>query len=409
MSDDVAVPVATPRVHAFAPLRHRDFRLLWAGLVISNSGSWMQFVALGYLVDRLTQSPLYLGVLAVSQAVPRLLFSVVGGAVADRADRRWLLFATNLFLTVTALVLTVLTLTGRIRIWEILVLSALNSAVQSFDMPARHSLVPVLVEEREVLSAISLNSVAFNGAGVLGPSLGGVVIALVGEAGCFFLNAVSFFAVLAALLVMAPLPKTVTVGAGFVEDVREGFRLLRKSPRLLLFLSSVAVLSFFGRPYIRMMPTVAREVLHVKATGLGLLQSAPGVGTICSALLLGWLSGRGKGILLVLAMLLFGISVVAFGFVQWFWVALALLVLIGLTQALAMSASNALIQLSVPAHVRGRMMGLYGLVAFGGFALGSLPVGALAGWIGIGPALSAGGVVVVIAALLLLPRFRGID
>ncbi len=409
MSDDVAVPVATPRVHAFAPLRHRDFRLLWAGLVISNSGSWMQFVALGYLVDRLTQSPLYLGVLAVSQAVPRLLFSVVGGAVADRADRRWLLFATNLFLTVTALVLTVLTLTGRIQIWEILVLSALSSAAQSFDMPARHSLVPVLVEEREVLSAISLNSVAFNGAGVLGPSLGGVVIALAGEAGCFFLNAVSFFAVLAALLVMAPLPKTVTVGARFVEDVREGFRLLRTSPRLLLFLSSVAWLSFFGRPYIRMMPTVAREVLHVKATGLGLLQSAPGVGTICSALLMGWLSGSGKGILLVLAMLLFGISVAAFGFVQWFWAALALLVLIGLTQALAMSIANALIQLSVPAHVRGRIMGLYGLVAFGGFALGSLPVGALAGWIGIGPALSAGGIVVVIAALLLLPRFRGID
>ncbi len=369
----------------------------------------MQFVALGYLVDRLTQSPLYLGLLALSQAVPRVAFSILGGAMADRVDRRRLLFGTNLFLTASALVLTVLTVAGRIQIWEILLIGGLNSAVASFDMPARHSMVPSLVEDREVLNAIALNSVAFNGAGVLGPSLGGVVIAIIGERGCFFINAVSYFAVLAALVAMAPAPQEPAGRVSLSEDVREGIQLVRTNSRLLLFLVAVAMLSFFGRPYIRMMPTFAREVLHVHVEGLGLLQSAPGVGTICSALLVGWLSGSGKGMLLAVATLLFGIAVLAFGLVQWFWVAIGLLVLIGLLQALALSAANALIQLNAPPAARGRMMGLYGVVTFGGFALGSLPVGAVAGWIGIGPALSLGGLVVIVAALILLPRLRGID
>lgn len=397
------------RVHPFAPLRHRDFRLLWSGLVISNVGSWMQFVALGYLVDRLSHSALYLGVLGLSQALPRIVLSVLGGAVADRVDRRRLLFATNLFLTGSALVLTVLTVAARIRIWEVFLIGGLNSAVQAFDMPARHSMVPSLVEEREVLAAVSLNSVAFNGAGILGPSLGGVVIAAVGEAGCFFLNALSFVGVLVALFLMVPLAQDLTLHAGFSEDVREGLRLVRRNPRLSLFLGTVAILSFFGRPYIRMMPTIAREVLHVDPEGLGLLQSAPGVGTLCSALLMGWVSGSGKGRLLAVATLLFGLTVFAFGFAPWFWLALVLLVAIGLTQTLALSAANALIQLNAPAHVRGRMMGLYGIVTFGAFALGSFPVGALAGWIGIGPALSVGGVVIIVATLLLLPRLRGIE
>ncbi len=411
VSDDAAITDVTslPPVRAFTPLRHRDFRLLWSGLVISNVGSWMQFVALGYLVDRLTQSPLYLGILAVSQAIPRILFSIIGGAIADRMDRRWLLFASNLFLACTAVVLTVLTVTGRIQIWEILTIGALNAAAQAFDMPARHSLVPSLVEDREVLNAINLNAIAFNGAGVLGPSIGGVVIALIGEAGCFFLNAVSFLAVFIALLLMAPLPKPEALTSGVFEDIREGFGILRTHSRLLLYLSTVAIVSFFGRPYIRMMPTVAREMLHVQATGLGLLQSAPGVGTISSAFLIGWLAGSGKGKMLVTALMVYGISIVAFGFVPWFGSALLLLVVIGLAQALVMSAAMTLVQLSVPDQLRGRIMGMYGLLTFGGFALGSLPVGALAGWIGIGPAIASGGVVLILVALLLFPHFREID
>lgn len=368
----------------------------------------MQFVALGYLVDRLTQSPLYLGLLAVTQAIPRIAFSILGGAIADRVDRRRLLFGTNLFLMTSASVLTVLTLTKSIQIWEVFVIAALNACAQAFDMPARHSLIPSLVEEREVLNAVNLNSVAFNGAGILGPSIGGVVIAAIGEGGCFLVNVVTYSAVLGALLLMRPVPKPGPVTSGVFEDIREGLRMVRGHPRLLLLLSTVAIVSFFGRPYIRMMPAIAREVLYVKATGLGLLQSAPGVGTIASTFLIGWLAVSGKGKMLVLAMVFYGTVIVAFGFARWFVPALLLLVLIGLAQALVLSAAMTLVQLTVADHLRGRILGMYGLLTYGGFALGSLPVGALAGWMGIGPAIAVGGFVLIFVAILLFPHFREI-
>ncbi|HET6781141.1 MAG TPA: MFS transporter [bacterium] len=412
VSDDAVTdaPVSTSRLSAFSPLRHRNFRLLWTGLVISNTGTWMQFVALGYLVDRLTQSPLYLGFLAATQAVPRLTFALVGGAAADRIDRRRLLLITNVVLMATALMLGLLTVTGRIQIWQILLIAAINSLVQSFDMPARHSMVPSLVEEREVLGAVSLNSVAFNGAGIFGPSIGGVVIAAVGEAGCFFVNAATYLSTISALLMMQ-VPRIEALGrARLAEDLKEGINLLRQHRSLLLFLATVAALSFFGRPYIRMMPAFAREVLHVDARGLGLLQSAPGIGTVCSALLVGWLSyGRGKGAVLGGAMLTFGFAVMLFGITRSFAFALPILVVMGLTQTLALASANTLVQLTTPPHARGRVMGLYSMVAFGGFAVGSLPVGAVADVIGVGPALSLGGMFVVLIALFVMPRLRGID
>jgi MFS family permease len=367
----------------------------------------MQFVALGYLVDRLTQSPLYLGILATTQAIPRILFALLGGAVADRIDRRRLLFWTNLVLMGTASLLAVLTMTGRIQIWHILVIAAINALVQSFDMPARHSLVPVLVGEHEVLTAISLNSVAYNGAGIFGPSIGGAVIAAIGEGGCFVVNTITYLAVLSALTLMA-VPRQESVGGvRFTEDIREGLQLLRQHSQLVLFLGSVLALSFFGRPYVRMMPAFAREVLHVGATSLGFLQSAPGVGTILSVLLVGRLSAaRGKGSLLGGAMVAYGVLVAAFGMLRSFPLALLLLVAMGTMQTMAMASANALVQLTAPPHARGRVMGFYSMVAFGGFALGSLPVGAAGDAIGIGAALSVGGVILILFALALLPRLR---
>jgi MFS family permease len=367
----------------------------------------MQFVAIGYLIDRLTLSPFYLGLLALCQAVPRLLFGVVGGTLADRWDRRALLFWTNGFLAASALMLTLLTVTGVVEVWHVIAISTLNSLVMSLDMPARHSMVPGLVDEDEVLQAVSLNSVAFNGAGVLGPSLGGVLIAVAGESGCFAVNTLSYAGVLVALARMSPAARRETAADSRVfEDVREGFALLRTNGVVLLVLLSVAVLNFFGRPYFRLMPAFAREALHTDSTGLGLLHAAPGLGTVLSAWYVWRVGGGSRGLLLSSATIVFGICVILFAASPVLWLALILLVATGLFQSVAMSSANALVQTSVEPRMRGRVMGLYSMTAFGMFALGSFPFGVLAEFVGVPPALALGGALTAVVALILRPRLR---
>src|SRR3990172_9302134 len=170
VSDEIVTPAAAEHPRPFAPLRHRNFRLLWTGLVVSNAGGWMQFTALGYLMDQLTRAPVYLGVLGLVQAVPRLLFAFLGGVLADRMDRRVVLFTTNVIAMASSVVLGLLTLLGIVQVWHLLVIAAFNSLVMSFDMPSRQSLTPSLEAESEVLQAVSLNSLAFNGSSVFGPA-----------------------------------------------------------------------------------------------------------------------------------------------------------------------------------------------------------------------------------------------
>ncbi len=384
----------------FGPLRHRDFRLLWIGLLISNTGSWMQFVATGYLVDRLTLSPIYLGLLALAQAIPRLLFAPIGGVVADRVDRRTLLLWTNFLLAATAMVLALLTATGHATVWHVILLSGFNSLLMSFDMPARHAMVPELVDEEEVLQAVTLNSVAFNGAGVVGPSLGGVVIAWAGEATCFALNALSYAAVVAAVLQMNTLAHTPVAGS-VREDLLDAVRALREDRMLLVVLGIVASLNFFGRPYFRLMPAFAREVLHADARTLGLLQAAPGMGTILSAWYVAWFGSWRPQRLLAFSTALFGLSVGGFALSRSLLPCLGFLVASGLFQSAAMAAANALLQTTVDPRMRGRAMGLYSVTAFGMFTLGTFPMGLLSAAIGTAHALTVGGGLTVLAALLL--------
>jgi MFS family permease len=391
---------------ALRPLRHRDFRLLWTGLVVSNVGTWMQFVAVGYLVDRLTLSPLYLGLLALAQAVPRFVFAPVGGALADRWDRKALLFWTNAWLAASALVLAGLTLGGWIRVWHVLALAAVNSALQSFDMPARHSWIPSLVDSDEVLQAVTLNSVAFNGAGIVGPSLGGLVIAWAGEAGCFLLNALSYAAVVAALRRMAAPPPPVPAQASVLAEVGEAVTLLRRNRTVAWVLGTVAAVNFLGRPYFRLMPAFAREVLHADAVGLGLLQAAPGLGTLLSPWYVAVGQTRGQGWLLARSALGLGVCVTLFALSPAFGWAFGFLVAAGLFQSAALSSANALVQTAVEPGMRGRAMGLYSVTAFGMFTLGSFPFGALAEATGTSSALAAGGLLTVLLALGVGPRLR---
>lgn len=418
MPDDGATPAAagTPpypgtdaRGRAFRPLRNRNFRLLWSGLVISQTGNWMQFIALGYLIDQLTQAPIYLGLLGVAQAIPRLLFALVGGVTADRLDRRRVLVVTNAIMMSSAILLWLLAYTDRIAVWHILVIGAFNSLTQSFDAPARQSLIPSLVPERELMQAVSLTSVAFNGAGIFGPSLGGVIIAAVGVKGCFLINALSFVAVFLALFLMEFTDTSSGLETSIVDDMREGVQMLLQHRALLAILAMVAILSFFGRPYIRMMPAYAREVLGAGPTGLGVLQAGPSVGTVLAVFVIGALADVvPKGRLMQGAALASGALVLLFGLSRSFWASFGLLVLMGIAHSIAQASANTLLQTTVLPHQRGRMMGVYSMIVFGMFALGTLPTGALGGVVGIGPALALGGAAVVVLVGVLVWRVPGI-
>ncbi len=390
---------------AFTPLRGRNFRLLWSGMLVSQTGSWMQFIALGYLIDQLTKAPIYLGLLGVSQALPRLLFAFLGGVAADRLDRRTVMLVTNATMMASATLLWVLAYTGRIEVWHVLVIGAFNSFTQSFDVPARQSLVPFLVTDRELMKAVSLLTIAFNGSGIFGPSLGGVVIAAVGVAGCFLVNAITYIAVIVALLRMDIPRQTDERRESIGEDIREGLGLLFQQRHLLAILGVVAVMSFFGRAYVRLMPAYAREVLGVGPQGLGILQAAPSVGTILAVFVVGAVAATArKGRLLVGAAIITGALVGLFGLSGWFLLSVLLLIAMGTGQAVLMASANTLLQTSVLPGQRGRMMGLYGMTTFGMFALGTLPLGALAGAIGVGHALSLGGAVAVLLVGLLAWR-----
>jgi MFS family permease len=270
----------------------------------------------------------------------------------------------------------------------------------------------MLVGDRMLMSAVSLNSMALNGSGVFGPSLGGLIIAAVDVQGCFVVNAISYVAVLAAILRMEFPRHAAAARESMGEDMREGLRVLREHRHLPVVFGVVASLSFFGRPYIRMLPAVAREVLHVGPTGLGLLQAAPPVGTILAVFLVNALAGTvRRGRILLTGGAATGLAVALFALSRWFGLSLILLVLVGICQATALAAANTVVQTTVRPEQRGRVMGLYNMVTFGMFALGTMPVGVLASAVGTSAALAAGGVIsAVLIALLRLfsPRLASL-
>jgi len=384
-------------------LRRRNFRLFFFGQMVSLIGSWMQTTAQQWLVYRLTGSELSLGIVTFASFLPVLLLSLGMGVVVDRVERRRLLLISQTWFLLTAAALAALTLLGLIRYEHVIVLALLTGIGNALDMPARQAFYVDLVDRDEMLNAIALNSSVFNGARIIGPAIGGLVVAAMGEGPAFGLNAVSFLAVIGALLLMrmpafAPPERS---GSGWSE-LRQGIAYLIKDRRVFGLVSMVAAFSVFGFPYIVLLPVFAAEVLGTGAAGLGGLLAAQGVGALASALGLAFLGERfHKGRLLLASRALLPVAILLLAFAKTTPVAMLGLVLGGYTLINQLAITNTLIQLVVPDELRGRVLSTY-TWALGGF----WPLGALlTGW--MAERMGAANAVFVLAGLCALIALIG--
>jgi MFS family permease len=392
-------------------LRHRNYRLFFVGQLISLIGTWMQNVALGWLVLRLTNSPALLGLVAAASSLPVLLLSLSAGAVADRISRHRLLVITQVAATVLALVLALLTLFGVIQVWEVLLLSLLGGVVNAFDAPARQAFTVEMVDREDLLNAIALNSSIFNGARTIGPAVAGVVVALIGEGPAFMLNALSFGAVIAGLLMMR-LPPFTPPPARRGGALREGIRYILGEERVSALLLQAGALSFFGFVYIPLLPIFARDVLQVGASGLGWLSASSGIGALIAALMLasaGESTRRGR--LLILSALAYGPLMIAFSLSRFMPLSMLILCLCGWSGVTSIALTNTLIQSIVPDSLRGRVMSVFTLLMMGTSPMGGMFAGLIAQALGSVPivvAASAGlSCLIVIASALRTPVIRG--
>ncbi|PIU44506.1 MAG: MFS transporter [Ignavibacteriales bacterium CG07_land_8_20_14_0_80_59_12] len=389
--------------HIFRALSHRNYRLFFGGQGVSLVGTWMQQIAMSWLVYRLTGSALLLGVVGFASQIPTFLLTTIAGVLVDRWEKRRILVVTQTFAMLQAFALAVLTLTESVVVWQIVALSAFLGCVNAFDAPARQSFVVEIVQKRENLgNAIALNSFLFNGARLVGPSIAGIVIAFVGEGICFLLNGISFAAVIVALLAMRlPLSDRKEVHSDLVQGLKEGFRYSFGSVPIRMLLASLAVVSLFGMPYAVLMPVFAKSILHGDSHTLGFLMGATGVGALVGAM---YLASRksvlGLGKLIPTATTVFGIGLMAFSQSTYVPLSLLLMLIVGLGMMVQMASTNTLLQTIVDDDKRGRVMSLYTMAFIGTAPFGSLISGSLAERIGAPSTLLIGGVICVVVAAL---------
>ncbi len=397
-------PPAEPklRLQTFRALHYRDFRLLWISLIVSAVGTWMQIVAQSLLVLQITHgSPLALGLVSLAQSLSFFLFALVGGGVADRVDKRRFLLVTQSLSMGLAFLLGVLTLTGVIQVWMIILLAFCSGTVLSFDQPTRSSLVPMLVPRKDLMNAISLQSTVFNGAAVVGPALAGITIgllgsaghfiglmgALTGYAGNFLLNGISFLGVLFFLYFIHVPQEALEQGTEkrgpMLAAIRAALGAVRRDPALPWVLSGYGALLFFGPSNTLILPIFATQILHLNPFQLGILFSAAGLGTLTGALIVASLGDfQYKGWLLLISLLLWTSALLIFAFSHLFWLSLLALLLFGIAQNGVGATVITLAQLRVAPQMRGRVMSLNTLLIMGVRPLGDFPASGLIAVVG---------------------------
>jgi len=380
----LSAPAPAGATSPFVALQHRNFRLLWGGQLLSNTGTMMQNAAILWHVSLLVpegQRGLALGMVGLVRVVPIVVFSLIGGVVADSIDRRRLLLVTQTGMAVSAALLTLHGLSGATSLWPVYVLTALSATFTSFDSPARQSLFPVLVPREHLSNAISLNTIMFQSASVAGPALGGLVIAAGGVGWVYAVNTVSFAFVIAALLLMRDVPGH---GEGRVRGISraalaEGLGFVFRTP----LIRSTMLLDFFATFFasaMALLPIFAQDVLKVGAQGYGLLAAAPSVGAIVTGAALVPLIDRirRRGRVMLWSVAGYGLATVVFGISRSFWVTFACLALTGATDTVSMVIRNVIRQLHTPDHLRGRMTGVNMMFFMGGPQLGELEAGLVA-------------------------------
>lgn len=411
VSADATAPNSAGLSHAWRALRHRNFRLFFGGQTISLIGTWMTRVATSWLVYRLTKSSLLLGTVGFAGQIPTFLLAPLAGVIVDRIDRRKVLVWTQTLAMVQSLVLAWLTLSHRINIGEVLVLSAMQGVINAFDMPGRQSFMIRMVEDRADLSnAIAINSSMVNAARLLGPSLAGVLIAATNEGWCFLVDGVSYIAVIASLLMMrvtrdAPQHH----GATMLEQLRQGWDYVAESLPIRSILMLFALISLMGWPFMVLMPIFAAQVLHGGPHTLGFLMGAVGVGSLISALsLVVRRSVRGLLKVIPTGAALFGIGLVAFGFSHSIWLSIPMMFVTGFGMMQGVTTSNTILQTLVDEKMRGRVMSYYTMAFVGMAPFGSLLAGALAHGIGAPRTVIISGIACIIGSLWFWSRMTAI-
>ena len=364
----------------FRALSNRNYRLFWTGQLISLMGTWMQDTALALLVLHLTNSPLALGLTMTIRFTPALLLSLVGGVLADRLPKRATLIGTQSIQLAVALTLAILASNNVITVGLIYALAALRGTVDAVDMPTRQAFIAEMVGTKDLPNAVALNSMQFNVARIVGPAIGAIVIATVGLAACFYLNAASFLAVIIAYSIMREsqlLPAVRASGEGVLRQVRQGVRYAVATPDVLVILMVMGAIGTFGYNFQTMLPLLSTYVLHSGATGLSILLASMGIGSVVAGLVVAY-RGTATLRLLLVAAGVFTALLFVVGFSRWEPVTAILVFLMGACGVLFMTTANTRLQLVVPGDMRGRVMGMYALLFVGTTPIGSALVGTLA-------------------------------
>lgn len=390
----------------FRAFGYRDFRLMWAGSFTSTTGTWMQTVAQSWVVLTLTNSAFYLGLVGFAAELPIILFTLVGGVVADRIDRRHLLLGSQFTQMAMAFVLAALIYTGRIEIWHILVCAAINGTAQSFGGPAYQALVPGLVDKKDLANAIALNSIQFNLARTVGPLLAGVAMASLGAAWCFGLNGLSFVAVIATLFLIRSTFAPEKSGESVLGDMSRGFAYVKERGALwqltILGFSS----TFLGIPMLTLLPVFARDIFHGGAAEYSVMLAFSGVGSVVGALGYASITSLQKRGMTALAVQgAFGCTLLAFALSRRLWLSWLLLVLGGMLLITVFASITSLVQMQTDERMRGRVMSIFMLAFRGGMPLGNLAAGFVAHKLSPTIALAANGIVLItITSLFLISR-----